>query len=743
MDGVTLASDAPGTLTVSWETPSLAPTDYRLRWAPVESGFLSWKDDNETDRGNAYPAGDATSLTLSGLPEGTEFKVQLRARYHKGGYKKSPWSGPWAEASALVMSQPPQVSAAPATLGARGVRDALDARAPAAPNLAGAAVTPAGDVMVVWLNPADDSITGYQVLRGPDAASLAVIEEDAGSSGTSYTDTAPPAGQTHTYAVKARNATGLSPLSNTVTATVPAAEDEEEELVTAQQNSDAVLVSNFGQTDAENAEVRYFEGIGQPFVAGPSLAGFGYRIQGIRVSAAAGEVGGMIRVPTGQAVVREDVNGNPGDNLVVLTVPDDFASTTDLMEYTLSAPPGTVLRGGAKYWVVLAPQTANSLFLSATTSPDEDQAPPPLDGWRIDDERYLDTLLDFVSHPQPIKLAVLGSPGWVTIEPTAIDEDFPGADYNAHETRGVVIPGTDSTGQLTTGLDRNHGQTGDYWYLHTKPGRSYRVEVTFGNDPNNNTGGSAGIAFLDPDGVDYASSCCESDHNRDDGATFLHFTHSHQPREKNRRYMVELAAFDLYNEGTRVYNGPYTIQMTDITGVKEMVSAFTGGVAVTSSTALVAADGDSVDLGSKFTTGAHTAGYLLDRIDVLLFFGAGGAAVPAISLHPNSSSGPGTKLCDLTVPDRVVQSPVVWSYPPPYTFLAPDCADVTLTANTPYWIVFSDMNRVDYTLRVSSDAEVRDYGSGWMIDGFAKRGTSNVWSDVNWLTRIGLWAMEK
>ena len=42
MDGVTLASDAPGALTVSWNTPSPAPTDYRLRWAPVDSGFLSW-----------------------------------------------------------------------------------------------------------------------------------------------------------------------------------------------------------------------------------------------------------------------------------------------------------------------------------------------------------------------------------------------------------------------------------------------------------------------------------------------------------------------------------------------------------------------------------------------------------------------------------------------------------------------------------------------------------------------------
>ena len=178
MDGVTLASDAPGTLTVSWETPSPAPTDYRLRWAPAESDYLSWTADKETDRGNAYPAGDATSLTLSGLSEGGEFKVQVRARYHKGEHKKRPWSGPWAEASALVMSQPPDVP--------DGARDALDARAPSAPNLAATAVTPAG--------------------------------------------------QTHTYAVQARNSAGLSPQSNTVTATVPASESKDEP-VAGQQNS--------------------------------------------------------------------------------------------------------------------------------------------------------------------------------------------------------------------------------------------------------------------------------------------------------------------------------------------------------------------------------------------------------------------------------------------------------------------------------------------------------------------------
>ena len=468
------------------------------------------------------------------------------------------------------MSQPSNDSSAAGTRNSETRNSETPiSSAPAAPNLVGAAVTPAGQVLLSWLNPADDSITGYQVLRGPDAASLVVIEQDTGSSGTSYTDTAPPAGQTHTYAVKARNSSGLSPLSNTVTATVPASEtEEEEEFVTAQQSSSATL----------------------------------------------------------------------------------------------------------------------------------------------------------------------------TDEPAG--EDFPGADFNAHETTGLVTVGTVSTGHMTAGLDRNHGQTGDYWYLDTQPGRSYRIDVKFGANPGTSTRGSAGIKFLDPDGVDYASSCCESDHNRDDGATFLHFTHP--SRERNRDYMVKVAAFHLYNGGTSVYNGPYEITLTDITGVNQMVNTFTGGFTVTSVDTLVAGDGDSVDLGSKFTTGAHTAGYLLDRIKVLLFVGDGGA-VPAISLHPNTSSDPGTKLCDLTVPDRVVESPVVRSSTPPHTFLAPDCADVTLTANTSYWIVFSDMNHVDYAIGVSGDAEARDYdGSGWTIDGFAKRGASNVWSiDPSWLIRIGLWAMER
>ena len=107
INGLTLSSDSPGTLTVSWDAPSPQPTDYRLRWAQAESDYPSWKDDNETDRGNEYPGGGDTSLTLSGLTEGTEFKVRVRARYNDGAHEDSPWSGPWTEE---VRGQPSEES---------------------------------------------------------------------------------------------------------------------------------------------------------------------------------------------------------------------------------------------------------------------------------------------------------------------------------------------------------------------------------------------------------------------------------------------------------------------------------------------------------------------------------------------------------------------------------------------------------------------------------------------------------
>ena len=44
--GLTLSSDAPGTLTVSWETASPTPTDYRVDWAKSDEDYQSTKTTN-------------------------------------------------------------------------------------------------------------------------------------------------------------------------------------------------------------------------------------------------------------------------------------------------------------------------------------------------------------------------------------------------------------------------------------------------------------------------------------------------------------------------------------------------------------------------------------------------------------------------------------------------------------------------------------------------------------------------
>ena len=92
-----LASSAPGELTITWDLPDPPPTDYRIMWAEEGLGFLSYRFANEDLRGNEYPDGGTTSVTLTGLTEGATYKVKARTRYSSGGRNNSRWSGPWSD----------------------------------------------------------------------------------------------------------------------------------------------------------------------------------------------------------------------------------------------------------------------------------------------------------------------------------------------------------------------------------------------------------------------------------------------------------------------------------------------------------------------------------------------------------------------------------------------------------------------------------------------------------------------
>ena len=405
--GLTLTSDAPGTLTVSWDTASPTPTDYRVDWAKSTEGYKSWKVDN----GHVYPAETATTTTITDLSHDTEYKIRMRARYYKGEHMGKSWGGPWATATITVAGEPaetptPEPVQEEESTTEAGTIDTLTATAaagqllltwgppaaphadptdyhvnwaksseeypadtaeagnahpdstthtlagleydsdykirvrarytdgenanspwngpwtettaqvklplPMTPNMTGAAVSPESQVFLFWSDPSNDSITGYQILRGPKADSLVVIEDDTGSSSTSYTDTAPPAGQTHTYGVKARNPTGLSELSDTVTATVPAAKKEEVLIVARHESNDDTLVSNLGQTnEPSGATVGTYLGnqyeIATSFTTGDNA--LGYHPTGAQLYLNRYEVVS----PTLEVSIRGDNAGTPGD----------------------------------------------------------------------------------------------------------------------------------------------------------------------------------------------------------------------------------------------------------------------------------------------------------------------------------------------------------------------------------------------------------------------------------------------
>ena len=196
-----LSSAAPGELTISWDAPDPAPSDYRVIWAEQSLDFLSYKNSNEANRGNEYPSGEKRSITLTGLTKGETFKVMARARYTSGGRDNGPWSGPWTDTvTARVKDDPP---AAPTGLTVSQVAH--------------------DSVTLTWTAPSRGTVTGYRVLRGTDANSLSAIAADTGSTGAEYTDSTVAAETTYFYAALALSADGDGAQSAAVSATTPAA----------------------------------------------------------------------------------------------------------------------------------------------------------------------------------------------------------------------------------------------------------------------------------------------------------------------------------------------------------------------------------------------------------------------------------------------------------------------------------------------------------------------------------------
>ena len=342
-----LASNAPGQLIITWETPDPAPTDYRLTWAPTSENFLSYRDDNETQRGNLYPLGDVNTLTLNNLTPGDSYKVQMRSRYYNADRSVRESSGPWTNtATQRVKDHPP---AAPTGLIAARIGHSV--------------------LTLTWDDPQDDTITGYRILRGTEADNLAVINSDTASNATEYEDDTVAPETAYHYAVLARSANGEGTQSDIISATTPAAPKSKEQPRRSGARQDTpipqvILVSNLSQTANQNAT--YSRDHGQAFTTGNNSSG--YSVTSVTI---------VSTDPNNDAIPLQicEVDGSVHPTTVCtdLTPPSSYPQGN--LTYTVPTTTPLTLNADTTYMLVFkAPVAPTLLRVSATSSDDQDAA---------------------------------------------------------------------------------------------------------------------------------------------------------------------------------------------------------------------------------------------------------------------------------------------------------------------------------------------------------------------------------
>ena len=206
-------------------------------------------------------------------------------------------------------------------------------------------------VLLNWSDPDDDSITGYRVLRGPDANNLTTLVDDTNSASTSYTDESVEAETTYVYALQARNSSGDSDRSETAEVTTSAAPEDEEPLIAAKQVAEISLVSNTAASqDAlivigqlSNNAVRS----ATSFHTGDNADGYALTSVQLFINRQTNDV-----IP--KVSIFSDSSGSVGTSLHALMNPSSLPLHTDNTAEitTFTAPDSTTLAADTTYWLV-------------------------------------------------------------------------------------------------------------------------------------------------------------------------------------------------------------------------------------------------------------------------------------------------------------------------------------------------------------------------------------------------------
>ena len=337
------AADDTGQLLLTWTAPNSDPTDYHINWTKSTEEYPA----NTASAGNDHPT--TTTLTLTVLEFDTDYNIQ----------GKGPLLATVRTPTALGTGRGPKTTAQ--------VHQPLPAGTVHGGNRS-LARWGGADLMV---QPRRRRLHN----RLPDPA-RPQGRLPGGHRGRHRLDfdqlhrrRRPPAGQTHTYAVKARNASGLSDLSNTLTATLPA-EETEEVLITARHGSTGnTLVSNLGQNTTDTTLIGLSQGtqlkVATSFTTGYNALGYHPTDAQLRMI----QLGGA-DVPVPQVSIRGDNAGTPSDT-VLASLTTTTAITTNFQLITFTTSDEITLQPNTKYWLYVT-ATGGAIQLLTTASDNED-----------------------------------------------------------------------------------------------------------------------------------------------------------------------------------------------------------------------------------------------------------------------------------------------------------------------------------------------------------------------------------
>ena len=449
------------------------------------------------------------------------------------------------------------------------------------------------------------------------------------------------------------------------------------------------FVSNLGSEGGNEAAVGWFGNLPatQAFSFTTGTNRGGYRLTSVTLRLRRGD-----DTPRGDAIpdirIYRDSDGVPGSEFFRLSNPGaigDMPQTYSNHTFTAPTNADTRLPPNRTYWVVATGNVLNGglFWLTTGSSASAEQA-----GWSIPNGR-LEGGTPWRSGSFTLMASVQGEVLRTSDLPTKTewaDYDLPLSD----DTWGYVDTSGPSTGTLNDPLD-DLQSNGDRWRLHVDSSRRYRVEVNFGSATPQD-------GYDEGGGIDVWDSTPRSDlwdHRSDDGRAFVEFYTS--PRTP---YYLLVRARSFGEHQTWEYFGDYTITLTDISHINQMVSNGADAIPILDVNSTGAISDATLRIGelpefegsvntyeraTPFTTGPLSAGYRLEYITVGLWRGSGVPSVK-VALYTDNSGKPGTELFDF---ERISGITNAYSALIGDRFWVPASA-AHLTAGTTYWVVFEN-----------------------------------------------------